>query len=110
MLYISCLLPAWSLFCSWCSAGPNGEFRSTLFQPMKPNKGNGATIDGKYTWTQTLSELNVIIDVPENTRGRDLHVEIKKRKIVRSGNCRIVGALCFCWLWEIAFECICCSH
>ncbi len=48
---------------------------------LKPNKGNGATIDGKYTWTQTLSELNVIIDVPENTRGRDLHVEIKKQKL-----------------------------
>jgi hypothetical protein len=48
---------------------------------IEPNKGNGGTIEGKYTWTQTLSELNVTIPIPENTRGRDLHVEIKKQKL-----------------------------
>lgn len=43
--------------------------------------GNGGTVEGKYTWTQTLSELNVMIDVPENTRGRDLDVTIAKRHL-----------------------------
>ena len=43
--------------------------------------GNGGTVDGKYTWTQTLSELNVTIDVPEGTRGRDLSITITKRHL-----------------------------
>jgi hypothetical protein len=40
--------------------------------------GNGGTVEGKYVWTQTLSELNVCIPLPQNTKGRDLTVIIKK--------------------------------
>lgn len=46
-----------------------------------PPLGNGGTVDGKYTWTQTLSELNVTIPVQENTRGRDLNVTISKKRL-----------------------------
>jgi len=40
--------------------------------------GNGGTVDGKYVWTQTLSEVTVNYPLPENTRARDLVVEISK--------------------------------
>ena len=43
--------------------------------------GNGDTVAGKYTWTQTLSELNITIALPENTRGRDLNVVFKKNHL-----------------------------
>lgn len=43
--------------------------------------GNGGTVEGKYTWTQLLSEVNVTIPVPENTRGRDLNVVISKKRL-----------------------------
>jgi len=33
-----------------------------------------------YRWTQALDHLALSIDVPEGTRGKDLVVEIKKRK------------------------------
>jgi len=46
-----------------------------------PPEGNGGTVVGKYTWTQTLSELNVTIPLPENTRGRDLKVTMKKKHL-----------------------------
>mmetsp|Transcript_9785 Transcript_9785/g.18394 ORF Transcript_9785/g.18394 Transcript_9785/m.18394 type:complete len:221 (+) Transcript_9785:498-1160(+) len=40
--------------------------------------GNGGAVEGKYVWTQTLSELNVVIPLPQNTKGRDLTVIMKK--------------------------------
>ena len=43
--------------------------------------GNGGTVDGKYVWTQTLSEVNVNVNVPPNTRGRDLNVTISKNHL-----------------------------
>lgn len=46
-----------------------------------PPPGNGGTVDGKYVWTQTLSEVNVSIPVPDNTRGRDLNVVISKKHL-----------------------------
>ncbi len=46
-----------------------------------PPAGNGGTVPGKYVWTQTLSELNVTISLPENTRGRDLKVTMKKKHL-----------------------------
>eukprot|EP00979_Chaetoceros_neogracilis_P013706 scaffold4020_cov234-Chaetoceros_neogracile.AAC.7 len=46
-----------------------------------PPLGNGDTVAGKYTWTQTLSELNITIALPENTRGRDLNVVFKKNHL-----------------------------
>lgn len=35
-----------------------------------------------YKWTQTISELSVLITVPGNLKGRDLVVDIKKTKLV----------------------------
>lgn len=46
-----------------------------------PLIGNGDTVPGKYSWTQTLSELNVVVPLPVNTRGRDLVVTIKKKHL-----------------------------
>lgn len=46
-----------------------------------PSVGNGGTVPGKYTWTQTLAELNVTIALPENTRGRDLDVVFQKNHL-----------------------------
>jgi len=46
-----------------------------------PPLGNGGTVDGKYVWTQTLSEVNVTIPIQENTRGRDLNVVISKKHL-----------------------------
>eukprot|EP00555_Chaetoceros_dichaeta_P005482 CAMPEP_0198253362 /NCGR_PEP_ID=MMETSP1447-20131203/3809_1 /TAXON_ID=420782 /ORGANISM="Chaetoceros dichaeta, Strain CCMP1751" /LENGTH=348 /DNA_ID=CAMNT_0043939017 /DNA_START=101 /DNA_END=1147 /DNA_ORIENTATION=- len=46
-----------------------------------PPLGNGGTVDGKYVWTQTLSELNVTIPIQDNTRGRDLNVTISKKHL-----------------------------
>uniref|UniRef100_A0A7S3L4Z0 Nuclear migration protein nudC n=1 Tax=Amphora coffeiformis TaxID=265554 RepID=A0A7S3L4Z0_9STRA len=43
-----------------------------------PPAGNGGTVDGKYVWTQTLSEVNITIPLPDNTRGRDLNVTMAK--------------------------------
>ena len=46
-----------------------------------PPLGNGGFVDGKYVWTQTLSELTINVPLPENTRGRDLNVVIKKKHL-----------------------------
>jgi hypothetical protein len=43
--------------------------------------GNGGVVPDRYVWTQTLSEVNVVITVPENTRGRDLNVTIAKNHL-----------------------------
>lgn len=47
---------------------------------QSPNSGNGGT-GPNYTWTQTLKDVTVSMDVAEGTRGRDLAVEIKKQQI-----------------------------
>jgi hypothetical protein len=43
--------------------------------------GNGGAVSERYVWTQTLSEVNVVVTVPENTRGRDLNVTIAKNHL-----------------------------
>ena len=43
-----------------------------------PPKENSGTVNGKFIWTQTLSELNVTIPIPDNTRGRNLNVTLRK--------------------------------
>ncbi|CAL0305435.1 unnamed protein product [Lupinus luteus] len=45
-----------------------------------PNKGNGLDLE-KYSWTQTLPELNVNVPVPEGTKSRFVTVEIKKNHL-----------------------------
>lgn len=46
-----------------------------------PPPGNGGIVDGKYTWTQILSEVIVTVPVPANTRGKDLNVLISKQRL-----------------------------
>ena len=43
-----------------------------------PPVGNGGSVPGKYVWTQTLAEVMVNVSVPENTRGRDVQVNISR--------------------------------
>ena len=43
--------------------------------------GNGGCVEGKYNWTQTLSELNLVITLPDNTRAKDLIVDIRKQHL-----------------------------
>ncbi|EHL01075.1 putative Nuclear movement protein nudC [Glarea lozoyensis 74030] len=35
-----------------------------------------------YKWTQTITDLDVSLEVPGNLKGRDLIVELKKKKLV----------------------------
>jgi len=57
-----------------------GEDAAAASRPPPPF-GNGGTVDGKYVWTQTLSELTVSVPLPENTRGRDLNVVMNKKHL-----------------------------
>ena len=47
-----------------------------------PPLGNGGSVPGKYTWTQTLEEVGVTIPIPPGTRGRDLVVTISKKHLL----------------------------
>jgi CS domain/N-terminal conserved domain of Nudc. len=49
--------------------------------PPPPPLGNGGTVPGRYTWTQTLSELSVSIPVPNGTRGKDVSVVLNKNQL-----------------------------
>ncbi|XP_020091077.1 protein BOBBER 1 [Ananas comosus] len=46
----------------------------------KPNSGNGLDLE-KYSWTQTLHEVNVSIPVPKGTKSRLVTCEIKKNHL-----------------------------
>lgn len=61
------------------TAADIGEGEDDKEEP--PPVGNGGTVDGKYVWTQTLSELSVIVPLPNNTRGKDLIVVIGKNTL-----------------------------
>jgi CS domain. len=61
--------------CDQDKDGKNGKEKEE--ESLAP-VGNGGTVEGKYVWTQTLSELNVCIPLPQNTKGRDLNVIMKK--------------------------------
>ncbi|CAJ1974391.1 unnamed protein product [Sphenostylis stenocarpa] len=45
-----------------------------------PNKGNGMDLE-KYSWTQTLQEVNVNVPVPNGTKSRIVICEIKKNHL-----------------------------
>ncbi|KAJ6687532.1 NUCLEAR MIGRATION PROTEIN NUDC [Salix koriyanagi] len=45
-----------------------------------PNKGNGLDLE-KYSWTQTLQEVNVQIPVPSGTKSRFVICDIKKNHL-----------------------------
>ncbi|CAI5510680.1 unnamed protein product [Closterium sp. Naga37s-1] len=47
----------------------------------EPSLGNGADL-GRYSFTQTLGELNLAIPLPAGTKARGVTVEIKKTKLV----------------------------
>jgi hypothetical protein len=75
--------------------------------------GNGGTTD-KYVWTQTLGDLNVVIELPRGTKSRDLVVDIRNKKLkvaFKNGTTLVEGELynrivvddC-CWTLEDGFE------
>jgi len=47
---------------------------------LKPNAGNGADLE-RYTWTQTLEELEVRVPLPTALRSKDLKVDIQKKRL-----------------------------
>ena len=47
---------------------------------IKPNAGNGCDLD-KYSWTQTLEEVELRVPLPTPCRARDLLVDIQKKKL-----------------------------
>ena len=49
----------------------------------EPNAGNGADLPS-YSWTQTLSEVNITIPIPKGTKGRQCDVAIG-RNTLRAG-------------------------
>jgi CS domain/N-terminal conserved domain of Nudc. len=57
------------------------EASSSKDEIPTPPLGNGGTVPGKYSWTQTLSEVTVSVPVPDNTRGRDLNITIAKKTL-----------------------------
>lgn len=47
-----------------------------------PPIGNGGTVEGKYVWTQTLSEINLVVTLPDGyTRAKDVIVDIRKQHL-----------------------------
>lgn len=45
-----------------------------------PPPGNGGTVEGKYTWTQTLSDLMVFIKLPPGTKSKMLDITFTNSK------------------------------
>ncbi|PON72080.1 Alpha-crystallin, subunit A [Parasponia andersonii] len=45
-----------------------------------PNQGNGLDLE-KYSWTQSLQEVNVVIPVPTGTKARFVVCDIKKNRL-----------------------------
>ncbi|KAI3458014.1 hypothetical protein Pfo_014677 [Paulownia fortunei] len=48
--------------------------------PRAPNKGNGLDMD-KYSWGQSLQEINISVPVPPGTKSRFIACEIKKKHL-----------------------------
>ncbi|KAH6828150.1 HSP20-like chaperones superfamily protein [Perilla frutescens var. hirtella] len=48
--------------------------------PRAPNEGNGLDMD-KYSWGQSLQEVNITVPVPPGTKSRFIACEIKKNHI-----------------------------
>ncbi|CAI7838554.1 unnamed protein product [Closterium sp. NIES-54] len=48
---------------------------------LKPTLGNGADL-GRYSFSQTLGELNLAIPLPAGTKARGVTVEIKKTRLL----------------------------
>lgn len=57
---------------------------SSLALVAEPNLGNGADLE-KYSWTQTLAEVNLSVPVPSGTKGKQCEVDVTKTSLkVRS--------------------------
>lgn len=66
---------------SFSSSQPKEDIKTSESKGLIPGKSadcyNGAVLD-KYSWSQTISEIEVKIPVPSSvTKGRDVGVEIK---------------------------------
>ena len=48
-----------------------------LFYPAEPTAGNGADL-GRYSFTQTLSEVSIQVPVPKGIKARDMAIAIKR--------------------------------
>jgi len=62
-------------------AGGEQDNAEEVEDDSPPPLGNGGTVPGKYTWTQTLAELSVTIPLPPNTRAKDLKVVMSKKHL-----------------------------
>lgn len=71
------------------AAGGGGEGGAQEEQRGLP--GNGGSTD-RYTWTQTLDDLQVSFTLPPGTRAKDVQCEIKARA-VKASRARLQQAL-----------------
>lgn len=53
---------------------------ASVEEALPPLEGNGGKTD-RYTWTQTLSEVNVMVTLPASTRGKDCTVDIRPKRV-----------------------------
>ncbi|EEF48949.1 nuclear movement protein nudc, putative [Ricinus communis] len=61
--------------------GPRGiNIEKEETGPRVPNKGNGLDLE-KYSWTQTLQEVNIQVPVPPGTKSRFVVCDIKKNHL-----------------------------
>mmetsp|Transcript_38411 Transcript_38411/g.89301 ORF Transcript_38411/g.89301 Transcript_38411/m.89301 type:complete len:226 (-) Transcript_38411:205-882(-) len=60
----------------------DGEIEDDDEDSGPPPPGNGGHVPGKYIWTQTLSELDLSVDLPAGTRGRDVTVNFTKGRLI----------------------------
>ncbi|KAL0318009.1 UNVERIFIED_CONTAM: protein BOBBER 1 [Sesamum angustifolium] len=51
-----------------------------MYDREAPNKGNGLDMD-KYSWGQSLQEVNISVPVPPGTKSRFITCEIKKKHL-----------------------------
>lgn len=56
------------------------QFPHCFFLRFAAPIGNGGCTD-KYWWTQTLSEVNVMLKLPAGTKGRDVSVKIMTERL-----------------------------
>ncbi len=59
----------------------NKDKKEEKDKKKKPNAGNGDDLDN-YSWTQKLEEVEVRVKLPFPCKGRDLQVDMAKKKIM----------------------------
>jgi hypothetical protein len=64
------------------AAGTEPNEDKTQEDDSTPPVGNGGNVEGKYVWTQTLSEINLVVTLPDGyTRAKDIIVDIRKQHL-----------------------------